>query len=336
MNQVWSDIDRGGALVRTTTNTMLMAFLLILLVMLVDGCASDHPATSKMIKPKKMIIDLMTIVKADRITVVVKGDQPLTYTSMQQESSQALVFKFADTGFDSLPAVYFPPENFAVHSIQTEAPEDGMEARVVVRLKGSIPYQLVPEEDSLKVIFIKTAVSTQSDASLPDLQAARQPPPSPATQTAPASGNFIEAQVASHGASSPADLQAERQPPSSPVTQPEPASGILKEVKVTSRGAGVAVYLWVDGHVGDYKTFTIDDPLPARIVVDLAGLRSAFRGEGKIPVEGEIVKQVRHFGHPDKVRVVVETQKAYLKDFSVEPVENGILLKIGASAKNEN
>lgn len=284
---------------RSSTYSMSMAFLLTLLVMLVQGCASDHPATSKMMKPKKMIIDIMTIVKADRITVVVEGDQPLTYTFMHQESSQALVLKFADTGFDSIPAVYFPPENFAVHSIQTETPEDGMEARVVLRLKGSTPYQLDPEKNSLKVVFIKKAASTQSAFSLPDLQATRQPPPSPATQTTPVSGNF-------------------------------------KEVQVTSHGASVAVYLWVDGHLGHYRTFTIDDPLPARIVVDLVGLRSVFRGEGKIPVEGEIVKQVRHFGHPDKVRVVVETQKAYLKDFSVEPVENGIVLKIGASAKNEN
>jgi hypothetical protein len=143
------------------------------------------------------------------------------------------------------------------------------------------------------VVFTKTAASTQSAFSLPDLQATRQTLPSPATQTVP-------------------------------------VSGIFKEVQVASHGAGVEVYLWVDGHVGNYKTFTIDDPLPARIVVDLVGLRSAFRGEEKIPVEGEIVKRVRHFGHPDKVRVVVETQKAYLKDFSVEPVENGIVLKIGA------
>jgi hypothetical protein len=32
----------------------------------------------------------------------------------------------------------------------------------------------------------------------------------------------------------------------------------------------------------------------------------------------------------------VETEKAYLKDFSVEPVENGIVLKVGVSTKKEN
>ncbi len=98
----------------------------------------------------------MIIQTANSLTVVVQGDQPLTYTFMQQDSPQALVIKFADTGFDRLGPVYFPPDNFAVHSIQTEQiPENGMEAGVVLGLKGSTPYQLVPEENSLKVVFIK-------------------------------------------------------------------------------------------------------------------------------------------------------------------------------------
>jgi hypothetical protein len=32
----------------------------------------------------------------------------------------------------------------------------------------------------------------------------------------------------------------------------------------------------------------------------------------------------------------VETEKAYLKKFSVEPVENGMILKIGISTGKEN
>ncbi len=285
---------------RSTTNTMSMTCLLTLLVMLVQGCASDHPATPNMMEQKRMIIDIMIVQTAESLTVVVQGDQPLTYTFMQQESPQALVIKFADTGFDRLGPVYFPPENFALHSIQTvQIPENGKEARVVLGLKGSALYQLVPEENNLKVVFNKTAAPAQSASSRRGQQAPKQRPPSPAAQTAP-------------------------------------ASGILKEVHVASRDGGVAVYMRVDGRAWNYKTFTIDDPLPARIVVDLVGLRSAFRDEQKIPVEGTIVKQVRHFSHPDKVRVVVETEKAYLKDFSVEPVENGIVLKVGASTKKEN
>lgn len=285
---------------RLTTNTMSMTCLLTLLGMLVQGCAYDHPATQKLIEPKRMINDIMTIQTANSLTVVVQGDQPLTYTFMQQDSPQELVIKFADTAFDRLGPVYFPPDNFAVHSIRTvQIPEYGMEAGVVLGLKGSTPYQLVPEGNSLKVVFTKTTPPAQSSSSRRSQQTAKQRPPSPVANTAT-------------------------------------ASGILKEVNVTSQGSGVTVHMRVDGQVKNYKTFTIDEPPTAMIVVDLMGLRSAFRGEQKIPVEGNIVKLVRHFGHPEKVRVVVETEKAHLKDFSVEPVENGIVLKVGVSTKKEN
>ena len=285
---------------RLTTNTMSMTCLLTLLGMLVQGCAYDHPATQKLIEPKRMINDIMTIQTANSLTVVVQGDQPLTYTFMQQDSPQELVIKFADTAFDRLGPVYFPPDNFAVHSIRTvQIPENDMEAGVVLGLKGSTPYQLVPEGNSLKVVFTKTTPPAQSSSSRRSQQTAKKRPPSPVANTAT-------------------------------------ASGILKEVNVTSQGSGVTVHMRVDGQVKNYKTFTIDDPPTAMIVVDLLGLRSAFRGEQKIPVEGNIVKLVRHFGHPEKVRVVVETEKAHLKDFSVEPVENGIVLKVGVSTKKEN
>lgn len=295
-NQVYCDPDKKGALMSLTANTMSMTCLLTLFGMLVQGCAYDHPATQKLIEPRRMINDIMTIQTANSLTVVVQGDQPLAYTFMQQESPQELVIKFADTVFDRLGPVYFPPDNFAVNSIRTaQIPENGMEAGVFLGLKGSTQYQLVPEGNSLKVVFTKKTPPAQSASSRRGQQTAKQRPPSPVA-----------------------------------------TSGILKEVNVTSHGSGVTVLMRVDGQVKNYKTFTIDDPPTAMIVVDLPALRSAFRGEQKIPVAGGIVKLVRHFGHPEKVRVVVETEKAHLKDFSVEPVENGIVLKVGVSTKKED
>jgi hypothetical protein len=285
---------------RWTTILMSMTCRLTLLGVLVQGCAYDHPGTQKLTEPKRVINDIAIIQTANILTVIVQADQPLTYTFVQQDSPQELVIRFADTAFDRLGPVYFPPDNFAVHSIRTaRIPGDGMEAEVVLGLKGSTPYQLVPERNSLKVVFTKPTPPAQSPSPRRGPQTAKQRPPSSAAD-------------------------------------PATASGTLKEVIVTPQGGGVTVHMRVDGQVKNYKAFTIDDPPAAMIVVDLPGLRSAFRGEQKIPVEGGIVKLVRHFGHPEKVRVVVETEKAHLKDFSVEPVENGIVLKIAGSTKKDN
>lgn len=285
---------------RSATRSVSMACRLVLLAMLVQACASDRPAIPTMAAPERMIDDILTIKTADSLTVVVQGDQPLAYSVMEQDAPRALVITFANTGFDRLGPVYFPPENFAVHSIQTvQIPEKSMQARVILGLNGSAAYKLVPEKNNLKVVFTKTTAPAPGAASRPGPAAPTQGPPSPAVQ-------------------------------------PAPAPGVLKGVNVASRGGGVAVYMRVDGKVENYKTFTIDDSLPARIVVDLMGIRSTFEDEQKIPVKGNIVKRVRHLGYPDKVRVVVETEKGYLTDFSLKPVENGMVLQVGGSTRKEN
>jgi hypothetical protein len=277
-----------------------MACRLALFAMLVPACASDRPAIPTAAAPERMIVDILTIKTADSLTVVIQGDQPLAYSVMEQDAPRALVITFADTGFDRLGPVYFPPENFAVHSIQTvQIPDKSMKARAILGLNGSAAYKLVPEKNNLKVVFTKT--------------------------TAPAPG----------AASRPSPVVPTQEPPS-PAAQPATAPGVLKGVNVASHGGGVAIYMRVDGKVENYKTFTIDDSLPARIVVDLIGIRSAFEGEQKIPGKGNIVKRVRHLGYPDKVRVVVETEKGYLTDFSLKPVDSGVVLQVGGSTRKEN
>jgi hypothetical protein len=277
-----------------------MACRLALFAMLVPACASDRPAIPTAAAPERMIVDILTIKTADSLTVVIEGDQPLAYSVMEQDAPRALVITFADTGFDRLGPVYFPPENFAVHSIQTvQIPDKSMKARAILGLNGSAAYKLVPEKNNLKVVFTKTTAPAPGAASRP----------SPVVPT---------------------------QEPQSPTAQPATAPGVLKGVNVASHGGGVAIYMRVDGKVENYKTFTIDDSLPARIVVDLIGIRSAFEGEQKIPGKGNIVKRVRHLGYPDKVRVVVETEKGYLTDFSLKPVDSGVVLQVGGSTRKEN
>ncbi|CAB1083278.1 Type IV pilus biogenesis protein PilQ [Olavius algarvensis Delta 1 endosymbiont] len=69
--------------------------------------------------------------------------------------------------------------------------------------------------------------------------------------------------------------------------------------------------------------------LPPRIVYDIYKIKSPFKGEQRIAVKADQVKKIRHFGHPDKIRIVLETDKAYLSKHSARPVENGVLIYVG-------
>jgi hypothetical protein len=97
---------------RSTTRSVSMACRLVLLAMLVQACASDRPAIPPMAALERMIDDILTIKTADSLTVVVQADRPLAYSVMEQDAPRALVITFANTGFDRLGPVYFPPREF--------------------------------------------------------------------------------------------------------------------------------------------------------------------------------------------------------------------------------
>jgi type IV pilus assembly protein PilQ len=100
----------------------------------------------------------------------------------------------------------------------------------------------------------------------------------------------------------------------------------LKGVFAVKSATGTTINVTADGTVSDFKAFTLD--APARIVVDLPGLKSPFKGSQSLPVNTKWVSRVRHFGYPDKVRVVVDTHKDYLKTFSAVPAADGLRIEV--------
>ena len=94
---------------------------------------------------------------------------------------------------------------------------------------------------------------------------------------------------------------------------------------------GTVVHVEADGALQNYKSFTLTES-PPRIVFDFPGLRSTYKGEQRMPVKTGPVSQVRHFAYPEKVRLVVETQKAYLASYTTEVVDSGFLIQVGNAA----
>ena len=121
--------------------------------------------------------------------------------------------------------------------------------------------------------------------------------------------------------------------PPAPVAPPAPrpvvAATALKGVTATSSKDGAVIKIEADGALKDYKAFTLSDA--PRIVYDLTGIGSPYKGEQRAAVGGP-VQQVRHMAYPDKTRVVIETQKAYLGRYSAEPVEDGLIIRVGDAA----
>ena len=86
--------------------------------------------------------------------------------------------------------------------------------------------------------------------------------------------------------------------------------------------------LTADGTIKDYKSFVLYNP--ARIVFDIPNLKSTHTGEQVVPANTEWIRQARYYGYPDKVRLVIDTEKNYLKNYTATPLASGMTIQVGS------
>jgi hypothetical protein len=279
--------------------------LCMLAVLQTTGCASQPSVSDAPRRPTRVITDFRTIETPEAVAVIVKSNQPLTYTATRQEEPRGVLFQFPDTGLEGLDAAYFPPPNPVIRSIRTAEPAAGSEARVFLELAQDAPYEVQPDKEGLKIVFRKASAGA-SFGGMPAISGIEAPPSKPATPT----------------------LKSEPGPPRMAAVTVAPAASVLRDVRTEVRADAVLIRLTADGTVKMPNVFTLENP--ARIVFDFMGLHSTFKGEQRIPVRSEWVSQVRHLGYPDKVRLVVDTGAPYLKSYSMEPAADGLVITVGA------
>ncbi|MGE5256931.1 MAG: AMIN domain-containing protein [Hyphomicrobiales bacterium] len=256
------------------------------------GCASQPPLSEAPASAPQAITDFWATETPEAVTIIVKSDRPLTCTTTKQDNPQGLLLRFPETVLDGLNSAYFPPPNTAVRSIR--ATETAGNGREVQVLLELL--QDLPYEVLSEAEGLRIT--------------------------------FRKLAAAVPVSVKPAALKDKPKPAKA---APAPATMVIREVRAETRSEVVVIRVIADGPVKEVKAFTIDEK-PAKIVFDLIGIRSAFRGEQRIPVQSLWVSQIRHAEHPDKVRLVAETSKAHLNDFAVKTVPEGLVIAVGKSA----
>jgi hypothetical protein len=106
-----------------------------------------------------------------------------------------------------------------------------------------------------------------------------------------------------------------------------PTATVLVKVNTTSQEDALAVDVVTDGAITKYNAFTMDKP--ARIVFDIFRIKSPHLVEQKIRVQSKVARQIRYCGHPDKLRLVIDTQKEYLSEYSSASTDTGLMIRVG-------
>jgi type IV pilus assembly protein PilQ len=111
----------------------------------------------------------------------------------------------------------------------------------------------------------------------------------------------------------------------------------VSSISVSSLKNGILVSVIADVPIDQYKSFTTGSAgtLPARIFVDMFRFKSPYNDEKIIPVNQKMVESVRYKDYTDRVRIIIDTQKEYLASFVIQPVKNGLEIRVGAVTQEE-
>ena len=279
---------------------ILSGVIVLLIIALLTACASQKATQGEAGGEAKLITDITTSEDAESTMVTVKGDRKLTYTAIKQVFPLGVLLDFPGTGLDNIKAIHYPPENDYISSIRaTQLEEGGKTARIFIALKKDLPYTVEPDDSGLSVVFPKSG----------QLAAAE---PAEAAETAETE-----------------EKQAMEATEPVPAREPPPPATRITSVSAAPQDTNVVITVKADGIITDYKSFTISEA-PPRIVYDIPKLKSPFKGEQRIAVKSDQIRKIRHFAHPDKIRIVLETNKSYLKKYTAKPVDDGLQIYVGA------
>jgi hypothetical protein len=269
---------------------------LALLIVLFFGCAS-HPASNVKESIPKRITDIQLIKSSETLIFTIKANQSLTYTAQKLDFPIGVLLHFSETSLDFDRSVYTPPDNEIVSSIKSQE----------------------IFEDKTKGVRIFFALKKESPYNLTNDDAGVK-------ITFPRTTALSDAK--------PQKKLAVENPPTKIIKKSPPAANYLKTVTARPLKNNIVVNVIADGTINNYQSFTLDHP--ARIIFDLYSLKSPYKDQQIVEVGSKWIKRIRHFGHPDRVRLVLETEKDYQKKYSALPTDTGLLIHVGKIPASSN
>ena len=331
----------------------LIASVFIFLSACASNTASKQEAgqgvTQSVETGNKLITDITIEDGKDPVTVSIQGNQLLTYTAVKQPLPLGLVMYFPETSLGIAKREYQSEGNIVSSIKAVELIEKGP-SKVTILLKSDSPYKIDRNGNGLTISFGRNG----QEASETTVQAdtGKQEPSSEQT-------GFVEEKITateeSESKKSAVDVASEPVVEEIPVTTTlvaetavaseaavtamskpsvvDAGANIFREISAVNADDGVSVLIRSDKAIKNYKAFTLENP--PRIVLDLNNIKSEFKKPQTIPVDSKWVKKIRHFAYPERLRVVLDTEKNYLSSYTVEPSENGLLVMVADSIEPE-
>jgi len=304
--------------------SMVLVSILAMIVALSAACASQR-AAEKRLTPSNLITDIVVSEDSESLLISIKGNQSLKNEAIKHSDPIGVEFRFPDTTLEIAEGFYNPPKNDIIRFIKADevAETNTLTSRIFITLKEDRPYTLTPDASGLKVAFAKTRTPSEPSESQKELTLK----PSEAAPTE-SKNEFTETTLAETPIETEKEVTIDKSQTKQPLIS-APAATQLKSVTATPLKNNLVVHVKANGTINDYTSFTMDNP--ARIVFDMHRISSPGKAEHRIAVRSKWVNRIRYFGHPNKVRLVLETHSVYLSKYSAAPTDTGLLIHVGQS-----
>ncbi len=269
---------------------------IIMLSFVFLGCAGNPVATPTDTgdlsnNDLRKITNIAVTEDGNNVLLSIEGSPDLLFSDIRKTSPPEVTFYFPGTELEGLNNQYNVDLDPVEHVNTSTVVTDGQTAKISVSLQREVLYSIEQSENGIFVTFSKEAVVDQASA---DENAAVD----------------VEAQIEDE----PADIAT------------APKGTCIDTFNVQKHTDGIDILVVADGQIQDYTAFTIDNP--PRIVFDIYNIGSPYKGLQKVEVDSKWVTGLRHFCYPDKLRVVLDTDRAYMTSFASKPLKNGLMISV--------
>ena len=240
----------------------------------------------------KKITNIAITEDDSNVFLSIDGSADLLFSDIRITSPPEVNFFFPNTKLEGVSDQYdvglTPVERVNTSAVVS----DDQTARISVSLQREAVYSIEKSEKGLSVAFSKEAVVDEESKAQ----------------------NSVDDEVTLKEEEKAADIAAVQN------------GTCIETFNVEKRTDGIDIIVSADGKIQDYTAFTIDNP--PRIVFDIYNIESPYKGLQKIEVDSKWVTGLRHFCYPDKLRIVLDTDRAYMTSFASKPLKNGLLISV--------
>jgi hypothetical protein len=267
----------------------LLIILMASIAVLLNGCNASDLSTANSLTSKR-ITEILLNEEDTSWNCIIKGSNTLTFSVFNHLSPTGILLFFPDTSLDIPATDPRQPANEIIDSIEANEFTDG-------NFKNSR-------------ILIGLKVDRPYSIS-PAENGLKISFPKTLVQTVDGKKIKISAETKAVVADVPSFSPASR----------------LKTVTATSLTTHIVVNVTADGAITNYKSFVLENP--ARIVFDIDSIKSPHQEGQALPVNSPWVKRIRYNPYPDKIRLVLDTQKQFLTKYFSFPTASGMLIYVG-------